>query len=175
MTPPRRFPGDFEGDDVWERLTTRWGRWQRQTPKAPLIVAAAIIAVILGLWLTTGLYTVDPGEQGVVRRFGKQVAATGLAALSLAGPIERVDIVNVEVVRRIELGFRSMPRYRQVPQESLMLTGDENIVEAQAIVQYRVKDLAPISSALLILSRRCAMPQRSGCAVSLAAPPLKMY
>jgi membrane protease subunit HflK len=40
----------------------------------------------------------------------------------------------------VEIGFRSTPRYRQVPQESLMLTGDENIVEAQAIVQYRVKD-----------------------------------
>ena len=141
MTPPRQFPGDFEGDDVWEQLTTRWGRWQRQTPKAPIIVAAAVIAVILGLWLATGLYTVDPGEQGVVRRFGKQVAATGPGLhYHWPAPIERVDIVNVEVVRRVELGFRSMPRYRQVPQESLMLTGDENIVEAQAIVQYRIKD-----------------------------------
>jgi membrane protease subunit HflK len=141
MTPPRQFPGDFEGDDVWEQLTTRWERWQRQTPKAPIIVTAAVIAVLLGLWLATGFYTVGPGEQGVVRRFGKQVAATGPGLrYHWPGPIERVEIVNVEVVRRIELGFRSTPRYRQVPQESLMLTGDENIVEAQAIVQYRIKD-----------------------------------
>ena len=34
MTPPRQFPGDFDGDDVWEQLTTRWGRWQRQTPSS---------------------------------------------------------------------------------------------------------------------------------------------
>jgi membrane protease subunit HflK len=141
MTPPRQFPGDFEGDDVWEQLTTRWERWQQQTPKAPLIVAGAVIIVILGLWLATGVYTVGPGEQGVIRRFGRQVAATGPGLhYHWPSPIERVDIVNMEVVRRVELGFRSMPRYRQVPQESLMLTGDENIVEAQAIVQYRVKD-----------------------------------
>ena len=49
-------------------------------------------------------------------------------------------MVNVEVVRRVEVGFRSVPRYSLVPEESLMLTGDENIVDAQAIVQYRVKD-----------------------------------
>jgi membrane protease subunit HflK len=141
MTPPRQFPGDFEGDDVWEQLSTRWERWQRQTPKAPIIVAAAVIAVVLVLWLITGFYTVGPGEQGVVRRFGRQVATTGPGLhYHWPAPIERVDIVNVAVVRRIELGFRSTPRYRQVPQESLMLTGDENIVEAQAIVQYRVKD-----------------------------------
>ena len=94
--------------------------------------------MVVLLWLDTGVYTVGPGEQGVVRRFGKQVAMTGSGLrYHWPTPIERVDIVNVEVVRRVELGFRSMPRYRQVPQESLMLTGDENIVEAQAIVQYR--------------------------------------
>jgi membrane protease subunit HflK len=141
MTPPRQFPGDFEGDDMWEQLSTRWERWQQRTPKAPLIVGGAIIAVLVLLWLATGVYTVGPGEQGVVRRFGKQVAVTGPGLHHhWPSPIERVDIVNVEVVRRVELGFRSMPRYRQVPQESLMLTGDENIVEAQTIVQYRVKD-----------------------------------
>jgi modulator of FtsH protease HflK len=141
MTPPRQFPGDFEGDDMWEQLSTRWDRWQQKTPKAPFIVGGAVIAVLVLLWLATGIYTVGPGEQGVVRRFGKQVAMTGSGLrYHWPTPIERVDIVNVEVVRRVELGFRSMPRYRQVPQESLMLTGDENIVEAQAIVQYRVKD-----------------------------------
>jgi membrane protease subunit HflK len=105
-----------------------------------MVVAA--VAVVAGLiWLATGFYVVGPGEQGVVRRFGEEVGRTspGLR-YHLPVPIERVEVVNLAVVRRVEVGFRSDPRYRAVPQESLMLTGDENIVDAQAIVQYRVKD-----------------------------------
>jgi membrane protease subunit HflK len=63
----------------------------------------------------------------------------------LPQPIERVNKVKVKQVRRIEIGFRTVnpgppARYRFVPEESLMLTGDEQIVDAQIIVQYQVKD-----------------------------------
>jgi membrane protease subunit HflK len=105
-----------------------------------LVVGLLLLCLVL-IWLATGVYTVGPGEQGVVRRFGKEVARMGPGLrYHWPPPIERVDVVNVEVVRRVEVGFRSVPRYSLVPQESLMLTGDENIVDAQAIVQYRVKD-----------------------------------
>ncbi len=107
-----------------------------------LVAAAAVV------WLLTGVYSVGPAEQGVVRRFGRHVATTdpGLH-YRLPWPIERVTRVPVTVVRRIELGFRTIspgppPQYRSVPEESLMLTGDENIVVAEVIVQYRVKDAA---------------------------------
>jgi membrane protease subunit HflK len=123
------------------QLAERWQNWQRRSPKAPLIVIGAIALLVLLIWLATGFYVVGPGEQGVVRRFGKEVSRTapGLR-YRLPYPFERVEVVNLAVVRRVEVGFRSEPRYRLVPQESLMLTGDENIVDAQAIVQYRVKD-----------------------------------
>jgi modulator of FtsH protease HflK len=141
MTQPRQFPRDFDGDDVWRQLAQQWEEWQRRSPQAPVVIVGAIVLLVVLIWLVTGIYTIGPGEQGVVRRFGKEVARTGPGLrYHWPRPIERVDVVNIEMVRRVEVGFRSAPRYQLVPQESLMLTGDENIVDAQAIVQYRVKD-----------------------------------
>ncbi len=93
-----------------------------------LIIAVALLAL-------TGIYSVGPGEQGVVRTFGKETGKTG-PGLHFAMPIiQKKDVVNMEQVRRVEVGFRGKER---VPIEALMLTGDENIVEAQMIVQYHV-------------------------------------
>lgn len=106
-----------------------------------------LIPVLLILWLATGIYIVQPGEQAVVRRFGKAVRTTTPGPhFHLPSPIEVVDKVAVEKIRRIEIGFRtissgSTARYRFVPEESLMLTGDEQIVDAQIIVQYKVNDI----------------------------------
>src|SRR5215510_11210874 len=139
MPLPHRWPR-MDDDDAWRQLGDQFERWQRQSPRAPMIVVGVLLCIVL-LWLSTGVYTVEPGEQGVVRRFGKEVARVGPGLrYHWPRPIERVDVVNVEVVRRVEVGFRSDPRYHTIPQESLMLTGDENIVDAQAIVLYRVKD-----------------------------------
>ena len=93
---------------------------------------------ILLLWLASGVYTVNPGHKGVVRTFGKETARTepGLN-YRYPWPFQRVDIVSVEQIRRIEVGFRGSQR---VAEEALMLTGDENIVDAQIVVQYRVAD-----------------------------------
>jgi membrane protease subunit HflK len=106
-----------------------------------------LIPVLLILWLVTGIYIVEPGEQAVVRRFGK-VVRTAMPGphFHLPQPIEQVDKVAVEKIRRVEIGFRtissgSTARYRFVPEESLMLTGDEQIVDAQIIVQYKVSDI----------------------------------
>lgn len=143
MMQQRPFPGDFGGDEILAQLAERWARWKRQSPRAPVAVVGVVVLIVVLLWLATGVYMVGPGEQGVVRRFGRHVSRTGPGLrFNWPRPIERVDVVNLAVVRRIEVGFRSEPRYRLIPQESLMLTGDENIVDAQAIVQYRVKDPA---------------------------------
>lgn len=104
--------------------------------------------VVIGfLWLVSGIYIVGPGEMGVVRRFGQHVITTPPGPnYHLPWPFERADVVNMEVIRRAEIGYRSFgeggPKTQRVPEEALMLTGDENIVEAQVLVQYRVKEAA---------------------------------
>lgn len=105
--------------------------------KLPRIVPI-VLAVAAVLWLASGIYEVDPGHVGVVRTFGKETARTepGLQ-YRVPWPVQWVDVVSVEQIRRIEVGFRSGQR---VPEEALMLTGDENIVEAQIVVQYRVAE-----------------------------------
>jgi modulator of FtsH protease HflK len=102
--------------------------------------AAQLLAlVVLGVWLASGVYVVNAGEQGVVRHFGREIgkSAPGLN-YHLPAPIQSVDVVNVQAIRRIEVGFRT--GRGRVPDEALMLTGDENIVDTQLIVQYRVRD-----------------------------------
>jgi membrane protease subunit HflK len=110
-------------------------RWLQQ--HLPKILPVAIGAIVI-LWLASGVYTVNPGHKGVVRTFGKETGRTepGLN-YRYPWPFQRVDIVSVEQIRRIEVGFRGAHR---IPEEALMLTGDENIVDAQIVVQYRVAD-----------------------------------
>jgi len=105
-----------------------------------------IIPAVVVLWLLSGIYIVRPDEQGVVRRFGRTVRVTQPGPhYCLPRPVERVNKVKVKQVRRIEIGFRTVnpgppAQYRFVPEESLMLTGDEQIVDAQIIIQYQVSD-----------------------------------
>ncbi|MHC4158245.1 MAG: FtsH protease activity modulator HflK [Planctomycetota bacterium] len=105
-----------------------------------------IIPTLVVLWLLSGIYIVRPDEQGVVRQFGRAVRVTQPGPhYRLPRPIEQVNKVKVKKVRRIEIGFRTISpgppaRYKFIPAESLMLTGDEQIVDAQIIVQYQVKD-----------------------------------
>lgn len=106
------------------------------------IVAAA---VIVGIWLISGFYRVLPDEQGVVLRFGAydRTAAPGLH-YHLPAPIETVYTPKVTVVNQVEIGYQSGPSARggprQVPQEALMLTGDENIVDINFAVYWVIKD-----------------------------------
>ena len=103
----------------------------------PRLLPVAVI-VIAAIWLTSGVYSVTPGHVGVVRTFGKETARTAPGLnFRFPWPFQRADVVSVEQIRRIEVGFRGAQR---VHEEALMLTGDENIVEAQIVVQYRVAD-----------------------------------
>jgi membrane protease subunit HflK len=105
-----------------------------------------ILAVALAIWLLTGFYIVNQGEHGVVLRFGmmSEITQAGLR-WHLPFPIERVEKVNVEKVSTIEIGYRSNPRTggkSKVPKEALMLTEDENIIDIEFAVQYKIKDAA---------------------------------
>jgi len=107
-----------------------------------------IVPILLLLWLLSGIYIVGPDEQGVVRRFGKVVRITEPGPhYRLPRPIEKVDKPKIQQVRRIEIGFETVSpgppaRYQFHTEESLMLTGDEQIIDAQVIVQYKIKDAA---------------------------------
>jgi membrane protease subunit HflK len=108
-----------------------------------------ILLLVLVLWALTGVYIVDPDEVGVVQRFGAfdRITEPG-PHYHLPYPIEKVHTPKVTRIRRIEIGFRTLSKktafatnqYRLIPEESLMLTGDENIVDVQFIVQYQIKD-----------------------------------
>ena len=101
------------------------------------------IGIAIVVWLLLGLYSVGPDEVGVVQRFGEynRTVVSGLN-YHLPFPIETVTTPKVTEVKRIEIGFRTVGKnqYRTIEQESLMLTGDENIVDAELIVQYKIKD-----------------------------------
>ena len=102
-----------------------------------------LLGAALALWLFTGVYMVGPDEVGVVRTFGEytRVTQSGLN-YHFPYPIEKVNTPAITEVKRIEIGFRTLNngQYRTVEKESLMLTGDANIVDAEMIVQYKIKD-----------------------------------
>ena len=111
----------------------------------PVLGIFPMIGIGLVFWLLTGTYVVGPDEVGVVQTFGKhtRVTQSGLN-YHLPYPIETVQTPKVTEVKRVEIGFRTMGnnQYRTIEKESLMLTGDENIVDAELIVQYKIKDAA---------------------------------
>ena len=102
-----------------------------------------LVGIFVVLWLLTGIYIVGPDEVGVVQTLGKysRAAQSGLN-YHFPYPIETVSTPKVTEVKRIEIGFRTVGKnqYQTISRESLMLTGDENIVDAEMIVQYRIKD-----------------------------------
>jgi membrane protease subunit HflK len=108
---------------------------------------AIVGAIVVGVWLLSGFYRVQPDEQGVVLRFGAfdRTTPPGLN-YALPFPIETVMTPRVTRINRIDVGFRSQvegPRaipVRAVPEESLMLTGDENIIDINFAVFWRIRD-----------------------------------
>jgi len=110
----------------------------------PIVIAALVII----LSLQGSIYSIGPDEVGVVQRFGKFVRVTdpGLHVKFPLG-IERVTPIKVKKIFKEEFGFRtaspgvrSVYAARQYPEESLMLTGDLNILDVRWIVQYKVDD-----------------------------------
>lgn len=105
-----------------------------------------VIGLVILAWLATGVYTVAPDEQGVVLRFGKYVdkTAPGLH-YHLPAPIETVMTPRVTVVNRVKIGFPSeeAAARRRGPdstREGLILTGDENIVDIEFTVFWKIRD-----------------------------------
>jgi len=104
-------------------------------------IGAGIVAfVIFFLWVVSGFFIVQEGQTAVVLSFGKysHTAPPGFN-WRWPYPIQTHETVNLSQVRTVEVGYRSNVR-NKMPRESLMLTDDENIIDIQFAVQYRLKD-----------------------------------
>lgn len=109
------------------------------------------LVALLVLWLASGFYKINEGQQAAVIRFGKfsRIGTTGLN-YHFPAPIETIEIERVDQSRRIEIGYSSTVRSRSggatsakdIKAESIMLTGDENIIELHVDVMWHINDLS---------------------------------
>jgi len=115
--------------------------------KASKYLIILIVIVLFAIWISTGFYTVRSGEEAIVLRFGRLARKVSKAGLNwhIPTPIEEVIKVNMLEVRRIEYGYKTLDtskdsrylEYADIPRQ-MMLTGDENLVNVEAAIQYQV-------------------------------------
>ena len=142
MQPPNLEELLKRGQDRFKGMLPRSGGWGGKG------IGVLLLLAIVG-WMLSGFYRVEPDEVGVEQRFGRYSEATlpGLR-YHLPFPVETVTTPKVTRVNRIDVGFRSAGETsrplqntaRDIIEESLMLTGDENIVDIDFAVFWRVKD-----------------------------------
>ena len=101
------------------------------------IVFALVVGLLL--WLASGFFIIREGQVGVITQFGqyKRTVMPGFQ-WHIPNPVERVEHVDIANVRAFSVGYRDNSRNKVLP-EALMLTEDENIVDVQFDVQYRIK------------------------------------
>ena len=127
-----------QGRDAWRRMMPGGGASSGRT--------LTLLVLVFGLiWAATGFYRVNPQQQGVVLRFGEWVRTSppGLH-YHLPFPVESVVTPEVTSDNRIEIGFRDVSgnssSRRDIADESQMITGDENIVDIDFVVFWRIAD-----------------------------------
>ena len=151
-------PGGNQGppdlDEVWRNFQKKFGGLfgkrgggnkgggEQGTPLGPKHLgggAIVLATLLLGIWLASGFYIVNEGQNGVVLRFGRysEITSPGLR-WHMPYPVESRQVVNVSQVRSVEVGYRNNVKSK-VLKESLMLTDDENIVDVQFAVQWVLK------------------------------------
>jgi len=142
---PRQPEFDFE--QIMTKVRDGIGRISQRLGGGGVGLAAVlVVGLIVVIWAATGIYTTSPGEQAVVRLFGDAqdapVTQNGLHWW-WPGPIGKKDVIRTDLVRRLELGFRSGDGVSDtpVPVEAQMISGDLNIIDVQMVVQYDIKDL----------------------------------
>jgi membrane protease subunit HflK len=139
------------GPDLDDVIRQAQDTVRRMLPRGMGGAGLGLVALLLvGAWLASGIYRVQPDEQGIVLRFGAYTATTqpGLN-YHLPWPVETVTTPRVTRINRVDVGFRAsadtgatarpIPA-RDVLEESLMLTGDENIIDIDFAVFWRIRD-----------------------------------
>ncbi|MBT4385725.1 MAG: FtsH protease activity modulator HflK [Betaproteobacteria bacterium] len=149
MNDPRWGQNNNEGppdlEELWRRFNKKLGGFgqngngsggNKGAGRLPPIGGGIVIIIALLLWAASGVYIVDASERGVVFQFGRYLQTTQPGPhWHIPWPVGSKEIVNVSEVRTIEVGYRNNAR-NKVPNEALMLTDDENIVDLQFAVQY---------------------------------------
>jgi membrane protease subunit HflK len=134
---------EFDPNQLIDQLRQGFQRFASALPGGggASVAITLIGAVIAALWLASGVYQVAPDEQAAVQVFGKfqTIADPGLS-WNWPAPIGSVQKESVTQNKTMELGFRSNQGI-DIPVESLMITGDLNIVDVKMAVQYRIGDL----------------------------------
>jgi len=138
--------GNKDLEDSIKKAKEKFGKFKIGGPRNISI----LIIVALIIWLATGFYRVEPDEQGIELLFGKWNQVTTEPGLHYFFPtpfgktmtpkVENVRKINVGYRSASELGFSSNSSDRNVLEESLMLTGDQNIVDVNFTVLYKIKD-----------------------------------
>jgi len=133
-----------QGPNIEDLIKQGQDRLKRFTPGGgSRLGVIVVVLLIVVFWLGSGFYTVSPSQQGVVLRFGEWVDTTdnGLH-YHLPAPIETVLLPEVTRVQQLDVGFQRLgtDRRRDLKDESLMLTGDENIVDIDFTVIWRIGD-----------------------------------
>jgi len=163
--PPRRPPnnrgdGPPDLDEVWRdfnnRLGSLFGRGRNNgggdsnrpsnrgtgeppSPRSVRVGGGVIAVVAVGIWLASGFYIVQEGQVAVVTQFGKYTKTSPAGfQWRLPYPIQAHEMVNVSQLRTFEVGFRGNANNKML-NEALMLTTDENIIDMQFAVQYRLR------------------------------------
>ena len=138
--------GNKDLEDSIKKAKEKFGKFKIGGPRNISI----LIIVALIIWLATGFYRVEPDEQGIELLFGKWNQVTTEPGLHYFFPtpfgktmtpkVESIRKINVGYRSASELGFSSNSSDRNVLEESLMLTGDQNIVDVNFTVLYKIKD-----------------------------------
>ena len=152
----QRGPPDL--DEILRKLQSQWGRLfgrrsvggggsgagpGRGFGRGGFLGGGLVAVALLAAWWLAGIWIIQEPEKGVVLRFGAYDRTMDPGFNWAPYFIDSVDTVNVDHVRNAEIGFRNQgSSVSAVPREALMLTEDENIVDLQFAVQYRVKDPA---------------------------------
>lgn len=149
---PNEGPPDL--DQLWRDVNQRISRLFGQNgggeggggftpdPASTKIGIGIVFALFAFIWMASGFFIVQEGQTGVVTTFGKYSHST-MAGFNWRWPypIQSHEIVNVSQVRTVEVGYRSNVKNKQ-PKEALMLTDDENIIDIQFAVQFKLNDAA---------------------------------
>ena len=147
MPESNQFPGGSQQslDEMLEKIQQQFKSFQG----APVLILATVVVVAIIFW--TAYFTVQPEETGIVQRFGKVVRTAGPGLhFKLPFGVETVRLLPTACVLKEEFGFRTLTtvpgeksKYNPggaYKDESLMLTGDLNVIDVQWIIQYRIED-----------------------------------